>query len=251
MANEWLRYANQGATRSQPLSPQLVQALGGVLPNLGVTMEVFSGGQAPKGSGGPRTGSVRHDHGGAADVFFQKDGRRLDWANQQDLPIFQDIVRQAKAAGVTGFGAGPGYMQPGSMHIGFGKPGVWGAGGSGRNAPSWLVEAYGGAPAGPASTAVASAAPAPAAAPAPGVASMFNNPLASQAMAVMPGGAPAGTAAPAGAPAEPAGMLMGNLASAFLQNQQAKQQQRQEEQAAEEIRRAALFGGGGVAGLYG
>ena len=140
----WLRYANQGATRNLPLSPQLQSAFGGFLPQMGVSMEVFSGGQPAKGSGGARVGSVRHDHGNAADVFFYKDGRKLDWANPNDLPIFQDIVRQGKQAGITGFGAGQGYMQPGSMHVGFGTPGVWGAGGSGKNAPSWLTEAYGG-----------------------------------------------------------------------------------------------------------
>ncbi|QZN98548.1 hypothetical protein [Chenggangzhangella methanolivorans] len=112
------------------------------LKDRGIQMEVFSGGQPGKGSGLPRVGSTRHDHGMAADVFFSKDGRRLDWANPQDQPIFQDIVSQARANGVTGFGAGPGYMQRGSMHVGFGSPGVWGAGGRGANAPGWLREAY-------------------------------------------------------------------------------------------------------------
>jgi hypothetical protein len=144
---DYIRYANQGAVRSQPLSPELVDALS-FLADLGVQAEVFSGGQAAKGSGGPRTGSVRHDHGNAADVFFLKDGRRLDWANPDDLPIFQEIVRRGKAGGLTGFGAGPGYMQQGAMHIGFGDPAVWGAKGKGANAPDWLREAYGMAPSG-------------------------------------------------------------------------------------------------------
>ncbi|WP_273773284.1 hypothetical protein [Brucella intermedia] len=142
----WLRYANQGATRNQPISPQLLNAFNSFLPELGVTMEVFSGGQPAKGSGGARVGSVRHDHGNAADVFFEKGGRRLDWANPDDLPIFQEIVSRGKQAGITGFGAGPGYMQPGSMHVGFGSPGVWGAGGRGANAPDWLRKAYGSQP---------------------------------------------------------------------------------------------------------
>ncbi len=106
-------------------------------------MEVLSGGQPPKGSGKPRIGSTRHDHGNAADVRFYKDGRQLDWANEQDLPIFQEIVRKGKQAGITGFGAGPGYMGQGTMHIGFGSPKVWGAGGRGANAPDWLRAAYG------------------------------------------------------------------------------------------------------------
>lgn len=139
----WLTYANQGAIRSQPISPELENALS-FLPDLGVSMEVFSGGQ--DASGPHRTGSTRHNHGGAADVFFSKDGRRLDWNNPSDQPIFAEIVKRAKANGVTGFGAGEGYMQPGSMHIGFGNPAVWGAGGKGANAAPWLQAAYGGVP---------------------------------------------------------------------------------------------------------
>ena len=118
----WLRYANGGAKRNRPLDPKLVGSLG-FLQDMGIEMEVFSGGQvtaqeAAQGMGS-RTGSVRHDHGGAGDAFFYKDGRKLDWANENDLPIFQEIVKRARERGVTGFGAGDGYMQPGSMHIGF------------------------------------------------------------------------------------------------------------------------------------
>lgn len=138
---EWIRYANQGATRSLPLNDKLTSALS-FLPELGVQMEVFSGGQPAKGSGGARVGSTRHDHGNAADVFFYKDGRRLDWSNPDDLPIYEEIVRRGRAAGITGFGAGEGYMRPGSMHIGFGGEAVWGAGGKGSNAPDWLRNAY-------------------------------------------------------------------------------------------------------------
>lgn len=140
---DWLHYKNQGATRNKPISKELATALS-FLPEMGVSMEVFSGGQAPKGSGGPRTGSTRHDHGHAADAFFYKDGKRLDWANPDHQPIFQDIVRRARANGVSGIGAGEGYMQPGSMHIGFGNAAVWGAGGKGANAPDWLRAAHSG-----------------------------------------------------------------------------------------------------------
>lgn len=141
----YLRYANQGATRNRELSEELLKRLG-YLENMGVTAEVFSGGQPGIEEGGNRVGSTRHDHGGAADVFFYKDGKKLDWANDQDRPIFQQIVSEGKANGITGFGAGPGYMQQGSMHIGMGSPGVWGAGGKGDNAPEWLKAAYNGAP---------------------------------------------------------------------------------------------------------
>lgn len=147
MAN-YIRYANQGATRNQEISDDLLRRLA-YLEEMGVTAEVFSGGQDGIETGSSnRVGSVRHDHGGAADVFFHKDGRKLDWANEQDLPIFQQIVAKGKENGVTGFGAGPGYMQPGSMHIGMGKPSVWGAGGKSDTAPAWLKAAYNGAPLG-------------------------------------------------------------------------------------------------------
>lgn len=155
-AMDWLRYANQGAVRNQPISPQLAEAMS-FLPEMGLEMSVFSGGQPQKGSGQPRVGSVRHDGGGAADVFFYRDGQRLDWSNPDDLPVYQDIVRRARERGVTGIGAGEGYMQPGSMHIGFGQPAVWGAGGRGANAPDWLREAYYGAvPGAPPNTPVGS-----------------------------------------------------------------------------------------------
>lgn len=142
MANyPWLRYANQGKIRNQPVSPQLAQSLA-YLADLGVTAEVFSGGQDAKGKGSRRTGSTRHDHGNAADVFFYKDGKRLDWSNPEHLPVFEEIVARGRANGLTGFGAGPNYMQPGSMHIGFGNEAVWGAGGKGENAPGWLRSAF-------------------------------------------------------------------------------------------------------------
>lgn len=139
---DWLKYSNQGATRRQPLSAKLVKDLS-FLQDLGVTMDVFSGGQPT--SGPDRVGSHRHDLGHAADAFLYKDGRKLDWNNPEDQPVFKDVVARAKAAGVTGFGAGQGYMQPGSIHIGYGTPAVWGRGGSGDNAAPWLREAYGGA----------------------------------------------------------------------------------------------------------
>lgn len=139
----WLRYANRGATRNMDLSERLGQYLNSYLPDMGLTMEVFSGGQPGIGSGGARVGSTRHDHGDAADVYFyNKDGRRLDWANTEDQAIFSEIVSRGRAAGITGFGAGEGYMRPGAMHIGLGTPGVWGAGGRGANAAPWLRTAY-------------------------------------------------------------------------------------------------------------
>lgn len=145
--NDWLKYSNQGATRNDPLDPALIGAMS-FLGDMGITMDVISGGQEAAGEGGARTGSTRHDHGKAADVDFYKDGRKLDWNNPDDMPILVQIVQTAKANGVTGIGAGDDYMGAGRFHVGFGNPGVWGAGGKGANAPDWLRSAYGGVDAG-------------------------------------------------------------------------------------------------------
>lgn len=181
----WLQYANTDAIRNQPLDPKLTNALG-FLPDMGVTMKVFSGGQ--DATGPRRTGSHRHDHGDAADVFFYKDGRQLDWNNPQDVPIYQQIVERAKANGVTGFGAGEGYMRPGSMHIGFGAPAVWGAGGRGTNAPDWLRQAFNtpetASPAVAATNAMA--APSPAAPPLPAPVNVPDMPVAGQPASPQP-----------------------------------------------------------------
>lgn len=57
-----------------------------------------------------------------------------------------------------------------------------------------------------------------------------------------------GTVPPAPSP-EPAGMMLGNIASLYLQGHQRRAQERQEMEAAEAARRQALFGG--LGGLYG
>ncbi|SCX19610.1 hypothetical protein [Agrobacterium rosae] len=146
----YIRYQNKGATRNRPLDDDLVRKLS-YLEDMGVTAEVFSGGQPGIDEGGSRVGSTRHDHGHAGDMHFYKDGRKLDWASEEDQPIFREIVQNGKAAGITGWGAGDGYMQPGSMHVGMGSAGVWGKDGKGDNAAAWLRDAYNGgtSPTGP------------------------------------------------------------------------------------------------------
>lgn len=141
---EWLRYSNQDATRNQPLDPRLVEALS-FLPEMGIEVEVFSGGQPGIDEGGERVGSTRHDHGKAADIFLYQGGRRLNHLDPADEKIFEDIARRAMQRGITGIGAGPGYMAEGSIHVGFGEKAVWGAGGQGENAPEWLKRAFGSA----------------------------------------------------------------------------------------------------------
>lgn len=145
--DDWLVYKNQGATRNDPLSRDLISAMS-FLPELGVTMHVISGGQEAAGEGGARTGSTRHDHGNAADVDFYRNGKKIDWNNPDDMPIIREIVTRARANGITGIGAGDDYMGPGRFHVGFGAEAVWGANGSSANTPDWLREMVGQAPVG-------------------------------------------------------------------------------------------------------
>lgn len=117
--------------RKQPISPQLESVLSKAAEHAGVRVDVVSGGQPGIGSGGPRTGSTRHDHGNAADLNLyarNADGseRLLDFTNKSDLPTVKKFVTAAVAAGATGIGAGVGYMGPNTLHVGFGKEATWG-----------------------------------------------------------------------------------------------------------------------------
>jgi hypothetical protein len=123
--------------RKLPLNPKLKSILDKAADSVGVEAVVFSGGQNPKGSGGPRTGSTRHDHGNAADLYLVKDGRKLVDTNPEDRAIMTKFVSSAVASGATGVGAGHGYMGPSNIHIGFGKQATWGG-------ASWIQSAAAG-----------------------------------------------------------------------------------------------------------
>ena len=133
-------YANQGAIRNQPMKPALESDFADVGGKYGVKVEVVSGGQ----TGERRTGSHRHDAGGAGDVKFKTaDGRYLSMNNPQDRTIMGSIAADMAGRGWTGIGAGQDYMGPHTMHIGGGGKAVWGAGGKGSNAPPWLRSSLG------------------------------------------------------------------------------------------------------------
>jgi GH24 family phage-related lysozyme (muramidase) len=89
-----LRYTNSGATRNLSVDTNLERRLQeGVTAIYGpdYTVEVFSGGQG-KGSTG-KTGSPRHDDGGAADVWvYDPNGRRL--GNSEVVPLAQHWLSQ-------------------------------------------------------------------------------------------------------------------------------------------------------------
>jgi muramidase (phage lysozyme) len=105
-------YLNQGATRRMPVTENLqarmaeaVQAVYGP----GYTIGIYSGGQAEKGSGGPRTGSVRHDLGRAGDVYvFDPNGNKV--TGDALAPLGQ--YWQARKYGGTGM-----EMHGGGIHL--------------------------------------------------------------------------------------------------------------------------------------
>lgn len=122
-------YENQeslAGIRKLPLSPKLKSVLDQAAAAAGVEVVVYSGGQSPKGSGGPRTGSTRHDNGNAADLYLMRGGKKLVDTNPEDRAVMAKFVSAAVAAGATGVGAGHGYMGPSNIHVGFGKQATWG-----------------------------------------------------------------------------------------------------------------------------
>lgn len=140
----------EASIRKLPISQQLLSVLERAAKEAGVSVRVKSGGQPAEGSGGQRTGSTRHDNGNAADLDIYSGDKKLTPKNPEDLPIFKKFVMAASSAGATGIGAGEGYMgNDGSrMHVGFGSQAIWGAGGAGQNAASWLKDTVGGSPSG-------------------------------------------------------------------------------------------------------
>ena len=131
----YIKYTNQGKTRDKPLQPKLEQSMG-FLQDMGITMHVSSGGQDAHGP--KRTGSHRHDNGGAGDVDFYKNGKPLKHTNAADRAVISEIITTAVANGVTGVGVA--YMGDGRVHIGYGTDAVWS--GKGAKAPAWAVEAH-------------------------------------------------------------------------------------------------------------
>jgi len=144
----WLTYNNQSAIRNKPMSDELMAAFETFIPQSGLRMDVISGGQDAKGEGDRRTGSTRHDHGGAVDADFYdvETGDKLDWNNPAHMDRIAQLVQSAKSAGLGGIGAGNDYMGAGRFHMGTGNPGTWGAGGKSANTPDWLKAAYAGVP---------------------------------------------------------------------------------------------------------
>jgi len=130
-----VQYTNQKASRNRKVNAELEAALKEVSNELGLDFEIFSGGQAPKGTKGSRYGkTVNHDDhghgGGAADVKIKKGGKSFDLESDPELK--KKLVTKLKEKGINEFGYGKGYMSGTStMHIGNSNPTgpvrVWGS----------------------------------------------------------------------------------------------------------------------------
>lgn len=107
-----LKYTNQGATRNMKLDAALetkIREAVGAVYGKDYVADVYSGGQAAKGTGDRRTGSTRHDLGNAADVYVRDPmGNKV---TGDDLgPLAQ--YWQAKEYGGTGL-----EMRGGGIHL--------------------------------------------------------------------------------------------------------------------------------------
>jgi Phage tail lysozyme len=107
-----IEMANSGKTRDKPITEQLNQQLQDAVAAVygpGYKAQVYSGGQDGIGEGGKRTGSTRHDHGNAADVYIiGPDGKRVmgDGLN----PLTQYWIAK-------GYGSAAPGMADGGIHL--------------------------------------------------------------------------------------------------------------------------------------
>ena len=130
-----------GQIRDLPIKESLKRVLIAVADLSGVDhVRVYSGGQRPAPHW-KRTGSVRHDNGNAADLQLFVNGRIQSLETSSGRTVMAAFCKACASLGSTGIGAGPGYMGPHGIHVGYGSKAVWGRGGLGVNAPGWLVRA--------------------------------------------------------------------------------------------------------------
>lgn len=131
-----------GKTRDLPISDALADLLeaAALRANIDIVW-IYSGGQCAAGTCSKRTGSTRHDLGGAADIHLVVSGRRLNFDDASDRKVFALFLETCAAYGAEGIGAATDYMGPTAAHVGFGGRAVWGRNGKSANAPVWLRSA--------------------------------------------------------------------------------------------------------------
>jgi hypothetical protein len=129
------KQATSGAIRNLPINETTRQILLTASRQTGLRVYVFPGGQPIEGRN--RTGSHRHDLGGAADLYLVHPMTRhvLDMRDPDDRVCMASFIQASVAAGATGVGAGVGYMGAHAMHVGGGSAAYWGGAG-------WVPAAY-------------------------------------------------------------------------------------------------------------
>lgn len=139
--------ANKGATRNDALQPKIanqMKAAAAAIGIPGISVVVHSGGQetaeeiALTGRGS-RTGSRRHDHGGAGDVRLAVNGKVLDF--QSNRETYLKFAENAASAGLTGIGVDE---AKGYLHLGGGTEAAWGYRGH-SNSHMYLADDFKGA----------------------------------------------------------------------------------------------------------
>lgn len=119
--------ANKSATRNDPLKPDIQNRIraAAAATGEGIGVVVHSGGQETlaevKAGKGSRTGSVRHDHGGAADLRLTRDGKVIPMQGNREL--YRKFAQNAAAAGLAGIGVDE---AKGYIHAGGGSQAAWG-----------------------------------------------------------------------------------------------------------------------------
>ena len=78
-----------------------------------------------------RTGSTRHDGGGAGDLRIKdkETGKFLSMNNKHGRAVMSKLIEHSVEAGATGVGGGNNYMGANTLHIGGGKSTTWGGAG--------------------------------------------------------------------------------------------------------------------------
>jgi hypothetical protein len=129
------KQATSGATRKLPINETTRQILLSASRQVGLRVFVFSGGQPTHGQN--RTGTHRHDLGGAADIYLVHPVTHhvLDMRDPDDRVCMASFIQASVAAGATGVGAGLGYMGAHAIHIGGGAAAYWGG-------AQWVPAAY-------------------------------------------------------------------------------------------------------------
>lgn len=129
------KQTTSGATRKLPINETTRRILLTASRQTGLRVYVFSGGQPTHGLN--RTGTHRHDLGGAADLYLVHPVTHhiLDMRDPDDRVCMASFIQASLAAGATGVGVGLRYMGAHAMHIGGGTAAYWGG-------AEWLPAAY-------------------------------------------------------------------------------------------------------------